>query len=529
MIGGADVEQFSTDTALQDLCFAAMARFEGQFFGEYPVLKEKLARGAVWIAATRFLVNAIGFVSTIVLARLLLPSDFGVVAVATTVMAVVASLTEISLSSALMQHRDPTEAHFDTAFTLNFIRSIIVAAATAAAAWPVARFYGDPRLFGLVLALALVSGTTGLANPKMVLFWRDLVFWQDFFLRVAQKVAGFIAALVVAIIWKSYWAFIVGAAASEVVVVALSYVLIHYRPRLTLASWRDLMSFSIWLSASQIVGVLNNRFDNLFIGYAMGRTAVGYYSYADNLASLATREVTSPVANTLLPIFARLQDEPERLRSAHARAQALLFAIAMPVGCGFAMVAEPVVHLALGDKWLPAVFAIEVIAVVLALQTIGNTQWALAVSLGQTRLLFYRDAANVAFRLPILITGFWFGGFVGVVLARAFAGAIALLLNFQLIRRLIGTSMREQVAHNLRPLIATGAMALAIWGLRSSMPSTASWNGQAVQLAAQIVLGALVYLSTTFVVWRLAGSPEGIEHEVLSALKKLHQRYSNAG
>lgn len=486
-------------------------------------MKVQLARGVAWIAATRATVSLIGVVSTVVLARLLLPQDFGLVAVATTVMAIVSSVTDISLSSALTQHSEPGESHYDTAFTLNLIRSVGVTLVTGALAWPIAQIYNDPRLFDLIVVLAVISGTIGLTNPKMVIFWRALIFWQEFAIGVSQKALGFVAAFVVALVYQSYWALVVGAVVSQAVSVLLSYVLIPYRPRFDLSKSGELVSFSIWLTMCQMISTLSYRFDNLLVGYLFGPKLVGFYSYADNMATIVTREVSSPAANTFFPAYARLKDETNRLRAAHARTQSLLFAVALPIGCGFAMVARPLVHLALGDKWLPAIFIMQVIATVSAVQTLGTTEYPLALALGQTSQLFHLELKKFVIRLPILALGLVTGGFVGVVMARAVAGGIMLWLNLRMIKQLLGRSVSEQVISNARPLIAVGSMASVLATWQAFVSSSSSWRWEVADLVAQMALGSMTYCLVTYVAWLLLGRPQGVEQEALAMLSALRR------
>ncbi len=487
-------------------------------------MKGKLARGAAWIAATRAVINAIGFISTISLARLLLPQDFGLVAIATTVMAIVSSVTDISLSAALMQHSDPQPSHYDTAFTLNLIRSIAVAIIASALSWPVAAFYHDPRLVALITALAIVSALIGLTNPKLVILWRALVFWQEFLIGVSQKLLGFVAAVAIAWWYQSYWALVVGAAISQLASLILSYVLVRYRPSLSLVRTRELIGFSSWLTLSQIVATLNYRFDNLYIGYFFGAQTLGYYSYADNLAGIATREVTAPVANTLFAAYAQLKDQPERLRVAHARTQSVMFAIALPVGCGFAMIADPLVRLALGPKWLSIIPLVEIISVLGAVQTIGNTHYALALALGRTAKLFRRDVLNLVIRLPLLGIGLITGGFWGVVAARVVAGLIALAINLSLVRQLIGVTITTQISANSRPLIAVGAMAIGLGVWQAAIPLPVLIPEQIGNLAAQMTLGGIIYGSVTLLTWKVIGRPEGVEQDAMSLLELVNSR-----
>lgn len=120
-------------------------------------MKAQMVRGAAWLAASRALINLIGFASTLLLARLLLPEDFGLVAIAATVIAIVSSVTDIPLSAALIQHPAPHRGHFDSAWTLSAGRGALLALLLGASAWPLARFYDDTRLAPLIIAMVTCS------------------------------------------------------------------------------------------------------------------------------------------------------------------------------------------------------------------------------------------------------------------------------------------------------------------------------------------------------------------------------------
>ena len=327
-------------------------------------IKSRLAKGTFWITVSSAVTNLLGLVSTIVLARLLMPADFGLVAIATTMLYVMAAVTDLSLSNALVQHSNPTEEHFHTAWSLNMARAIVISALFVAAAYPAALIYDEPRLIGIMVALGLTTALHGASNPKLVVFERGLDFRQSLYLAVGSKVAGFVTAMAVAIVYRSYWALVAGYIVSQVSIVALSYMLKPYRPRVMWKHARELWSFSIWLTFSEIVNTLNWRFDQLLIGWILGRTSLGYYTVGANLASLPTREAISPLTRTLFPAFSALQHDKARLRSAYGSAQALISAIALPVAFGWALVADPMVRLTMGEKWLPAVIMVQFIACV---------------------------------------------------------------------------------------------------------------------------------------------------------------------
>ncbi|WP_161790322.1 lipopolysaccharide biosynthesis protein [Inquilinus limosus] len=489
-------------------------------------MKGKLAKGAAWVAASRALINLISFSNTLLLARLLTPADFGIVAIASTVSFVVSALTELSLSQSLIQHRNPEEEHFHSAWTLNLARSTVLAALIVALAWPIAWFYSDPRLGPIMLVIGAGALLTGLTNPKLVTFQRNLVFWQDFVLNVSQRAVGLAFAAAVAIVFRNYWAIVAGIIATQVSAVMLSFLFVRYRPKLQLRRARELLSFSVWLSLGQAVNTLNWRTDHLAIGYVLGGTALGHYTVGDSLAVLPTREATAPLAQTLFPGFSRINDDIQRLRGAYQRAQTLLCAVALPVGFTFALIAKPLVLLTMGEKWLPAVLIIQFLSGIFAVQTLSSSLQPLAMALGATRSLFKRDLVNLGIRIPLIIVGMIFYGVPGVVVARCISGTANTLVNMAMVRHLLNLPIRTQLAANARALASTVAMVLLVSALDR-------WTGEgtaALFLVSKIAIlscaAVLTYLASTICLWVVAGRPTGPESEIASLFMGVLRRRS---
>nr|WP_052002855.1 lipopolysaccharide biosynthesis protein [Microvirga sp. BSC39] len=482
-------------------------------------IRGRLARGALWIGLTRLFVSVIGFGSTLVLARLLTPDDFGIVAIATTILTIVGSVTELSLSAALVQHNAPDEEHFHTAFTLNGMRAVIIAVALSLAAWPIAGLYADPRLGPVILVVAMTGLLSGFFNPKLVVMTRDLVFWQEFALNVSQKLTGFVVAAVIALAYQSYWALILGSSIAQLLNLVLSYAVRPYRPRFGLGRARELFSFSIWLSLGQGVNALNWNLDKLVVGYIYGQASLGTYTVGDNLAALPTREATLPIAQTLFPGFSRMVDDPERLRRAYLRAQRLLCAIAFPIGFGFAAAAPIVVPLTLGPQWAGATIVIQVIASVIALQTLATTLQPLAMALGQTQLLFGRDLVNLFIRVPLMALGMFLGGFPGILFGRAGAAAVGTVINMHLVQQLTGLSLYEQIAGNIRPLASSVAMVGVILALQSYLAETSLGVSTFTTLTLVGAAGAATFATSAVLLWFMARCPDGPEREISEALR----------
>ncbi len=490
---------------------------------------DRVLKGTVWLSVARAIVNALSVLSTIVLARLLAPADFGLVALVTTMMLVVTEVTELSLSQALVRHAAPTREHFDTAWTLNALRGTVLGVAFAGMGVPVAAFYEDPRLVAIMAAMGASIVLSGLINPRRVLLTRQLIFWQEFVLSVGQKLAGVAVSLVVAYVYRSYWALMAGILVTQLANVAISYMVLPFRPRIRLAHGRELLSFSLWVTAVQVVNTLNWRFDAMLIGKVLGNTALGHYSVGSTLASIPTRETTGPLRATLFPAFSSIQGDRTRLASAYQRAQAVVTAIALPAGIGAALVADPLIRLTMGDKWEPAIYIVQALAAVYALQTLGSSVDPLGMARGETRLLFVRSVQMLLVRVPVIAAAMVFFGMVGVVTARVATGLLAAGVNMLLVRRLIGVDVLDQLRVNGRALASALVMVIGATLVAHVFPR----DGGAYLLAAEVACVAAaaltLYCGTTLALWSFQGRPAGPEEAVRRLFARAWARLKRRG
>ena len=481
---------------------------------------KRLTVGAMWTAGGRILTNLLGLVSTLTVARLLTPADFGLVAIATVIYAIISAITELSLSSALIQHKDPQREHYDTAFTLSILRGLAITLALVAAAYPLSVAYRDQRLIGICLAMGLTALAGGLINPKLVTYRRKLSFHQEIASDLINKLVGLVVAVSIAVIFHSYWALVIGSFASQLAQVVMSYVLIPYSPRFSLGHWRSLFSFSSWLALSSGLNALNYRADQLALGAMLGNASLGQYTVGDNLASLPVRESTAPIANVLFPAFSRLQDDPARLRNAFLRSQRLLVATALPIGVGFALVAAPFINLVMGPQWKSAALVAQILSTVFAAHAFYMPVTPLAMGLGRTRLLFLRDVVFICIRYPLIFAGLFSGGLLGLLLARCISGLIGIAIDMYLARRLIGVGMATQLLSSWRPLVATLSMAACVWAVSALLAG----GSDVLQLAITILTGGASYFGTTLVLWWATGKPAGPEREAINMLMVVRSR-----
>ena len=262
----------------------------------------RFATGAGWLYAYRWLERLLDFLAIVVLARLLAPDDFGLVAIAASFVTIVEGLSAFDVDKALIRSRDDDRALYDTAWTLSALRGLLAALAM----WTIAPWVADARMAAVLRVLALGPILNGLRNPRFVTFERDLVYSRLAVLTIAAKVVSVGAMLVLAVAYRSYWALVLGQLAYALTGTILSYLLQPYRPRISLARFSTLFGFSGWLTLTSVVTVLSMETDKLIVGWLVGVTDAGLYFMTQRVGVLPTQELLSPLQRILFPAFSEL-------------------------------------------------------------------------------------------------------------------------------------------------------------------------------------------------------------------------------
>lgn len=479
----------------------------------------EMAKGTVWTIAARFSVQGIGLLSTLVLARFLVPADFGLVALATTLSIGLQAISEFSFDVVLIQNQQATREHYDTAWTLSVCRNIVFAVCFVAAAGWIAEFFGDRRLEAVIYWLAAAEIIAGVENIGIIDFRKDLAFHKELILLVLAKLGAFAVTIPLAFVWRDYRALIAGIIAGIFLRVVLSYILCAYRPRVSFARWRELMHFSKWLILNNICSFLFNRSDTFVIGKFAGAHAVGVYSVGFEIANLTTANLLAPLRRALFPGFAKLSDQSDSLRTGFIGVLALVMLIGTPLALGIGAVANPLVRVMLGDRWVDSVALIQVLSIYGFLGLIGSGSVPIFLAIGRPQLQLWVLLMGTIVLLPSLIIGTTYAGALGAACAVTLAAAVRVVANFLLIIRLLRLPLRQCVAATYRPLVASVAMIAVVLALQAYWPTPMSTLGWSALLGASTGLGAILYAGVVIALWAAAGFPDGGEKHIETAIR----------
>ena len=488
-----------------------------------------MARGAAWMVLFRLFDRSIGIVSTTVLARLLVPADFGLVAMAMSVIAIIELATAFSFEVALIQKSDPQREHFDTAWTLNVLLALGGAALTAALAHPAAAFYGDPRLVAVMFAIGGAWLITGFENVGTVNFRREMNFSAEFRWMASKRVIGFVVTLVAAFTFRSYWALVIGTAAGRLAGVVLSYAMHPYRPRLALSRARELFSFSGWLLANNLAGVLFGRLPHFFVGRVYGAQQLGAYTVGSEIAQLAHTELVAPINRAMFPGYSRLVNDPPAFRRVCVDATAAILLVVLPVSAAVAVLAAPMVRVLLGSQWQHAVPIIQILAFAGALTALISNNVSAYLALGRPHLATLIFVARVVTFLAAIALLGTSRGFTAVAHAELLATLCSLLVSLPILFGALKLRVRDYLAILWRPLLASAAAYEVVRQLLMQIGTEGSFGEAVLQLIAGTLAGAAVYGGGLWLLWTAAGRPATVEQMIARrAIDALSSRRSRS-
>jgi PST family polysaccharide transporter len=479
------------------------------------------ASGAFVIA--RLGTKALDLISLTVLARLLTPDDFGLIAIAMVFIQVVETIFEVPIGALLLRAHPLTRALLDTGFTLSAIRGLIVFGLSASAAFAIADFYSDPRLVWLVVALAGAPLARSVGNIRIVLYSRQLNALPEFWLEIGSKAAAVVAAITVAVLTGSYWAIAVATLTAPIVNTACSYFWAPYLPRFRISEWPFFSDFIGWMTANQLFSAMLWQFDKLFLGRFVSSETLGRFYMAGNLSALPFQIIGIPLLRPFAAALA-LSDTRNTLADAFQKATRAVCLVMAPIIVSLAFLAHPIISLLLGEKWESASqwFAFLALANLPALPI--QTLAPLCIALNKAGALAARSGLELALYVPMVALGYFAIGIPGVICARFLSLLVSAIISMFLVRTILNLGIRKQLANLLAPAVTTVVLALVLAFLTTVIPEPSGRIALIAYIGGIGTLGTVVYGLAAIALWNATGRRDGVEHVAANILAALVRR-----
>ena len=478
-----------------------------------------LFRSALFAVAMQWSVRAIGLVSVVVLARLLQPSDFGIVAIALTASAFIEFFGWIGLRQALLRVREPDRSHYDTAWTIQVGLFLFLALALVAIAPLAASFYGEPAVAPILWVMSLRLVCLAFVNIGIVDFEREMQFGRDMRMRLGVRLASLVVSLAAAFVLRNYWALVIGLVAQSVLYTAASYFAHPFRPRLDLSRRAEILGVSLWMFLCTLSELVQQQIERLVLGRIVPSATVGLYSVSKDLSSIFTQEIATALNRVT---FVAVSGSEDSARSTQNVAKVIggYATVVAPLAAGLVATAPDAVAVLLGPQWSGATPLLRIIAVYTGVQAVYLMVGAVLQASGHARRAAFLNLAGAALSAGAVIgAGMAYRTPGAVALAALCVNSTMLLAGVFLLARNAGASVVSLASNLSRPVLAGALMVAMLTG-----PMAAESGSAALNLLWSVPAGAMLYASALALLWFASGRPEGAESEAALLLSGFRRR-----
>jgi len=466
-------------------------------------LSQRVVHAGFWVFALRIVDRLFGLARTIVLARLLAPTDFGLFGIALLGMSALETFSQTGFNAALIQKKEDTKPYLDTVWTVQAIRGILLALILFAIAPYVAAFFEAPAAKPILQVIALSVLLQGFTNIGVIYFQKELEFHKQFAYVFSGTLINVGVAISAAFLLRSVWALVFGLLAGNLVRMVVSYFVHPYRPRPRLEGQKikELFTFGKWVLMSTILHFLLTQGDDAFVGKILGTTALGLYQVAYRISNLAATEISAVIQQVTLPAYSKLQDRAVQLQEAYIQVQKVLAYISAPITGGIVVLAPDFVRLFLGEQWLSMVPALQVLAIWGFIRSINGNVGPLVMSVGKPKLATWLSVGRLVL-VAILIyplTMRW--SILGTGAAICVPGILLAPVYQYIALRIIRCSSWRLVKQIVLPMFATAVMAATVEVFRYLVLNQVGFFAFLLLIA----VGMISYLLMTQVIDRVCG------------------------
>ncbi len=454
-------------------------------------LKTKVMHGFGWLAGANFVGQLLTWVMTIVIMRLLSPSDYGLLAMASIFVALLAMLAAAGLGPAIVQSTAIDEQKLKQLFSVIMMVNAVLTLSLMAAAPAIAAFFNEPRLTDVVRVLSLQFVISAFAVVPEALLARALKFKARAFIDLTANVSGGVATLWLAYSGYGVWSLVAGSTLTVLgKSIGLNLVSPYVRwPGLSVAGLKPLLAYGGNVTASRILWFFYSQADIFIAGKLLGKETLGFYSVAMHLASLPVQKLSGMLNQVAFPAFAQIQQDPGLVARHVLKAVRILGFFAFPVLWGISSIAPELVRLVLGAKWELAILPLQILPLVMPFRMISNFLPAAVDAVGRPDI----SVKNLVTASVIMPLSFVVGsqyGVAGLSMSWVVAFPLVFLANLHRSLPALALRMKPFLGTLAKPAFAGAAMYGAVWATGLALPAD---THAVARIALMIGAGAITY------------------------------------
>ncbi|MBI5643636.1 MAG: MOP flippase family protein [Deltaproteobacteria bacterium] len=431
-------------------------------------LRERVVSAVFWFGISKMLGQAISWVITIYVVRILSPDDYGLMTMTGTFTGFILLFNEIGLGPAIIQKQTISEEELSNLFWLIIFYNIFIYAALYLLAPLISVFYNEPRLVSIIRVVGLNFVISALGNIPFYMLTRNLSFGKRSMADFLGNLAGGVATLAFALNGYAVWSLVYGTLTMMAVTNICFYAFYPLRPamRFSIKKIKGMFNFGLKISAARFFWYIYNNADNLIAGRLLGKTALGFYSLAFQFASIPIEKVVSLLTQIAFPTFSELQNDPLKLKKYFLSMVRFVAFITFPLFFGLFLVADDVVTMFLTEKWSPVILPLKILCVSSAFRAVNAMNTPLLVAKGKAGVA---TLSNFILAL-VMPCAFYIGSFYGL---EGFSYSwlvfpFLFLITTQITLKAVGFPMGEYMNKLIHPILAVVLMTASVLALRES-------------------------------------------------------------
>lgn len=363
--------------------------------------QKNLSKGIGIFVMVSWINRILGLISVFILARLLTPEQFGVVALLMIIIGIADALSSVGSEQYYIQHKKPSTIVLYSAWTLNLtIKTLISALLVASSPFVLAKLEKPELIFPYVI-LALIPFISSCANSRLMQLKRELKLAPFFKLSVISTATIQLISIFIALVYQSYWALIIGHVGGTLLFTLGSYIVAKPNFRFSVSMWKEQIEFSRWILAKGFIGHFRAKMDTWFVASHLPASQLGGYTVSKDIALIPSRHVLSPISDAFYSAIGSSENGSIEQRLLIRQLLFLVTAIAMPISVGWMIIAEAFVGVVLGDKWLNYAAALKALGILVVTFSIGNAISQIFTAVGKVKALFVYDLITTLISLFI--------------------------------------------------------------------------------------------------------------------------------
>ncbi len=456
-----------------------------------PDLAKATLRGTFWTYASFYSGKLMVFLSTVILARLLVKEEFGVAGYATVVISFLEVLSDLGIGPALIYHRDNPQARV-TAFWLNIGIGILLFLVTFFGAPLAGTFFQDGRAVPVTRALALVFPISALGSIHDTLLRKELSFGRKFIPDFVKAISKGLASILLALLGFGAWSLIIGQIVGRALSVVVLWRIMPWRPSFQFVKTlvRPLLAYGLNIVSVDALGITLNNADYLLVGRFLGAAALGVYTVAFRFPDLLVMQFCDVISKVIFPVYARMREDPQALQRGFLITTRYVSLVTVPMGLGMALVARPLVLAFFTEKWVEAIPVMQAISIYSVMLSLAYNAGDVYKAQGRPIVLTQISILRAIILIPALLWAIQGPGTITAVgWTHAAVAFFSGIFELFIASRMLHTPFRT-ILDTLRPSFVNGAlMAAGVWATLAVLSSANLW----LQLIVSISVGALIY------------------------------------